>query len=171
MVHRKKLVFISIVALVAMGFYLQLSFDNNERIKSESTRDVIESSGSTYVSGFFEEVDFFSEAKFEREISQSKAKVAINDILSTSNITPELENKVAEKLNRLVTVAEVETKIETLVNERGYKNVFVAIAEDGSIDIVVNAPSLSQAEVSQIADIASRHANIPIQNIHIKNKF
>ncbi len=162
---------VSVVALLAMAFYLQLSFKNNERIISESTRDVIESSGSTYVSGFFEEVDFFSQAKLDREISQSKTKVAIHDLLASSNITADLEDKVEEKLNRLVTVAEAETKIETLVNEKGYKEVFVAIGEDGSMDIVVNAPSLSQSEVSQIADIASRHANIPIQNIHIKNKF
>jgi hypothetical protein len=161
----------SILALVAMVFYLNASYNQNEVAKGEWVKDVIDGSGSTYVNTDLDGLDFFSKAKLDREIAQGKLKGTIEDILASSHMTSEMEKTISQKLDQLVQIAEAETKIETLIKERGYQDVFVAIGEDGSLDMVVNTPSLTQAEVVQIADIASRHGNVPIPNIHIKNKF
>lgn len=171
MMHRKKLVIGSIITLLAMIFYLQVSFEKNEEHKNEIAKDVIEGSSSTYVSGSFERVDFFSKAKLDRQISQSQTKSAIKDVLSSKDITSKLEQEIINKLDRFVWMIDAQNKIETLVKEKGYEDVFVAIAEDGSMDMVVKAQSLERSEVAQIADIASRYAKVPISNIHIKNKW
>lgn len=171
MIHRKRLIIGCFIALLAMVFYLQVSFEENENQKNEITKDVLESSSSTYVSGSFEEVDFFSKAKLDRQITQSNTKNSIKDVLSSNDITSSLETDITDKLDRFVWIMDAQNKIETLVKERGYDDVFVAIADDGSIDMLVKAQSLASAEVAQIADIASRQADVPIANIHIKNKW
>ncbi len=171
MIHRKKLLIGCFIALLAMVFYLQVSFEENENQKNEMTKDVLEDSSSKYVSGSFEEVDFFSKAKLDRQITQSNAKTGIKDVLSSNDITSSLEEDITDKLDRFVWIMDAQNKIETLVKEKGYDDVFVAIADDGSIDMVVKAQSLASAEVAQMADIASRHADVSIENIHIKNKW
>lgn len=170
MLQRKKLVLFSIVALMALGIYLQFRLDGDSREFAESTKEVIEQSGSTYVSSEFDEMDFFSKAKLDREIALEKSKESLRTVMASSTLSQDLEADISKELEHMVGVLESEQKIETLVMEKGYQNVFVAIAQDGSLDMVVKAQSLSEAEVAQIADIASRHANIPMDRIHVSNK-
>jgi stage III sporulation protein AH len=47
----------------------------------------------------------------------------------------------------------------------------VFIADDGSLDIVVKAQTLSDIEATQIADIASRQANTEISNVYVRPTF
>ena len=59
---------------------------------------------------------------------------------------------------QIIENSEKEMRIETLIKEKGYKDVVVLFGSDGSVDVVVKAPSLTSVQVAQIADIASRHA-------------
>jgi len=64
-----------------------------------------------------------------------------------------------------------EQQIETLVKERGFKDCLAVFGDDGSLDIIIKTVSLSSAQTAQIADIAVRHANVEMQEIHIKNIY
>ena len=42
---------------------------------------------------------------------------------------------------------------------------------DGSVDVVVKTPSLTSVQVAQIADITSRHADVDIKDIYVRQSF
>jgi len=71
----------------------------------------------------------------------------------------------------LVENADKEMRIETLIKEKGFSDAVALFADDGSIDIIVKAPSLTTAQTAQIADIVSRQAKVAIVDIHIKKLF
>ena len=56
-----------------------------------------------------------------------------------------------------------EMRIETLIKEKGFKDVVVLFGSDGSVDVVVKTPSLTSVQVAQIANITSRHADVDIR--------
>ena len=71
----------------------------------------------------------------------------------------------------LIDIADKEMKIEALIKKEGFEDVIAFFADDGSIDIIVKAPSLSQAQVSQITDIVTRHAGVELDKITVKQKY
>jgi len=54
---------------------------------------------------------------------------------------------------------------------KGFSDVVVVFGDDGSVDVVVKAPSISSVEVAQIAEITSRQAGVDISDVHVSNKF
>lgn len=176
MIPRRKIVLISVLGFIVLAFYLQMAFNGESFRKNDFAKDdvkgVISGSGSTFVeNGTFEGNDFFAKAKLDREIAKGQSKDTAKEIMGNVTVSPDGKQAAMEKISKLTEISEQENKIETLVKEKGFSDVFAAVAQDGSLDMIVKAPSLTGVEVAQLADIASRHANIPMNLVHIKNKF
>jgi stage III sporulation protein AH len=177
MFHQKRIVLLCVFSFIVIALYLQMTFkgenfSKEEFANTETAKDVISKSGATFVdNGTFTGNDFFSQAKLDREIAKGQSKETAKEILGNASIDPEKKDEAVGRITKLSEISLKENKIETLVKEKGFNDVFVAIAEDGSVDIIVKAPSLTGAEVAQLADIASRQADIPMNMIHIKNKY
>lgn len=115
--------------------------------------------------------DFFYQAKIEKEVARSQGREALAEITEDTSASPETVAKAHEMIMDMVTLAEKEAKIELLVKDLGFSDVVALFGDDGSLDIVVKAPSLSSTEVAQIADIASRQADIEISKIVVSSKY
>ena len=63
-------------------------------------------------------------------------------------------------------IAEKETAAEILLEAKGCEDVVVSIT-DGMVDVVVNAPELSEAQRAQIEDIVIRKTGVAPENIVI----
>lgn len=112
--------------------------------------------------------DFFAQAKIDRDVTRGKNKDELENITKDPESSKELKSQANEKMLALIENSEKEMAIETLIKEKGFSDVVVFIAEDKSLDIVVKAPSLTDVEATQIADIAARHANVPITDVYVR---
>ena len=115
--------------------------------------------------------EFFAQAKVDKDVTRGKNKDELEQITKDPNADKALKSQANEKILALIDKSEKEMTIETLIKEKGYHDVVVFMADDGSIDIVVKAQSLSDVEATQIADIASRQANVAIADVHVRAVF
>lgn len=115
--------------------------------------------------------EFFAQAKMDKDVTRGKNKEELEKITKNPDADKQLKSQANEKILALIDRSEKEMAIETLIKEKGYSDVVVFIADDGSIDVVVKAQSLSDVEATQIADIASRQANVAIADVHVRTIF
>ena len=67
---------------------------------------------------------------------------------------------------QMTAVAEMELGAEILLEAKGFEGAVVSISND-SVDVVVNAIELTDAQRAQIEDIVKRKTDIPAENIII----
>jgi stage III sporulation protein AH len=134
--------------------------ENEEGVEAGDSREVS-------VSG--ETDSFFTQAKLDRDTMLSKNKEALKQITEDANADKNIKADAYDKMMKMVDYSMKEQNIETLVKERGFNDCVAVFGDDGSLDIIVKTPSLSSAQTAQIADIAIRHANVDMKDIHIKN--
>lgn len=136
--------------------------DNKKDEKKNANKDVQASKQAN---------EFFAQAKMDKDVTRGKNKDELEQITKDPNADKELKSQANKKILALIDKSEKEMAIETLIKEKGYSDVVVFIADDGSIDVVVKAQSLSDVEATQIADIASRQANVAISDVHVRSIF
>ena len=196
---RNQIVVLSLVLMIVVAGYLQYSYkqsslsasnkdnskigeavwvDNSQAIDKQTSAQVsadIKSTSNAKASGAVsaskEANNYFTQSKLDREISRGKDTDSLKSITSDSSVAKETKAKAYGAMMKLVENSQKEMRLETLIKEKGFSDVLALFGDDGSVDIVVKSPDLTDAQAAQIYDIASRQANISIAKIHIKNKF
>lgn len=115
--------------------------------------------------------DFFAQAKLDKEITRSKDTDALKAITEDDNATKEAKAKAYDQMVKIIGNNEKEMRIEALIKGKGIEEAVVLFGDDGSLDVVVKAPSLTPALTTQIADIVSRQANVSMDKITVRNVF
>lgn len=196
--RRKQIVVLSLVLMIVVAGYLQYSYkkssssplsdnssgksgdavyvgnmDKNASAKSKDKSKSKDSTKKKAVTASKAANDFFAQAQLEREITRGKVTDSLKEISEDQNATQEVKAKAYEQMVQISGNLEKEMKIETMVKEKGFDDVFALFADDGSIDIVVKSPNLTSSDVAKITDIVTRQANLDINldQVHITNKF
>jgi len=107
-----------------------------------------------------------AEAKVTREQVRAQNKETLLEIINNENITEEQKQEAIDNMITITDVAEKEMAAEILLEAKGFADVVVSIT-DGFVDVVVNAPELSEAQRAQIEDIVVRKTGIAPENIVI----
>jgi len=187
---RKQIVILALILMIVVAGYLQYSYrrsSTSEDVNGKLGEAVyvdseIDNEGIAGIEGEAEDTeasisaskeanDYFIEARMEKELSRSKSTELLTAITEDENASAETKAEAHSKMMALVENSEKEMRIESLINKMGFEDSFVLIAEDGSVDIVIKAPSLSNAQTAQIADIVMRQADVDIEDIHIKTLY
>ncbi len=105
-------------------------------------------------------------AKLQKEQTRAKNKETLLDIINNANISEEQKQDAINGMIALTDMAEKETAAEILLEAKGFNDVVVSISGSG-VDVVVNAPSLTDAQRAQIEDIMTRKTGISPENIII----
>ena len=105
-------------------------------------------------------------AKLQKEQTRAKNKETLLDIINNANISEEQKQDAINGMIALTDMAEKETAAEILLEAKGFNDVVVSISGSG-VDVVVNAPSLTDAQRDQIEDIVTRKTGISPENIII----
>ena len=105
-------------------------------------------------------------AKLQKEQTRAKNKETLLDIINNANISEEQKQDAITGMIALTDMAEKETAAEILLEAKGFNDVVVSISGSG-VDVVVNAPSLTDAQRAQIEDIVTRKTGISPENIII----
>jgi len=193
-IRKKQIIVTVLVIMIIAAGYLQYSYkkssisnaeketkklgeavyvDNEDAQAYEESEDknAIEINEIEEVTASNEANGFFAQAKLDREVLLSKNTEVLKDITEDPNAEKEVKNEAYDRMMQLLEDSHREQKIETLVKERGFNDCLAVFGDDGSLDIIVKTASLSLAQTAQIADIAVRHANLEMQEIHIKNMY
>jgi stage III sporulation protein AH len=141
--------------------------DNNG---SQDENDLL-LSGEDSFGASIEANEFFAQAKLDREITRSMDSDALREIIDNPNAAEDVKVQAFNTMMALIETNDLEMRIENLIKERGFGDAIALFGNDGSIDIIVKSASLTDAKVAQITDIVTRHANVEVSQVHIKNKY
>jgi stage III sporulation protein AH len=188
-IKRKQIVVLVLVMMIVIAGYLQYSYrkgdittskdddkgrlgeavyvDNNG---SQDENDLL-LSGEDSFGASIEANEFFAQAKLDREITRSMDSDALREIIDNPNAAEDVKVQAFNTMMALIETNDLEMRIENLIKERGFGDAIALFGNDGSIDIIVKSASLTDAKVAQITDIVTRHANVEVSQVHIKNKY
>lgn len=109
---------------------------------------------------------YFVQAKLDREQSRAKQKEILTEMLSDENIDSAKKEECADSMLEIQKRIEKETAAESMIEAKGFKEVYVRI-DDDTVDVVVSKSELTSAEVAQIQDIVKRKTGVDVKNIRI----
>jgi stage III sporulation protein AH len=191
---RKQIVILALILMIVVAGYLQYSYKQGSTSEDQNAAKLgdavyvdnqIENQGlagtedeaandakpQTNVSASKMANDFFAQAKMDKEQSRSKSNESLKAITEDVNASKETRNEAYEQMMAIVEKADQEMRIETLINKMGFSDSVALFADDGSIDIIIKTPSLTNSQTAQITDIVTRQAKLTVDNIHIKTLF
>ncbi len=140
-------------------------------VTNQEANAVDESSDDAQISASKLTEDYFAQAKVDKDVSTGKSTEKLKQITEDENADRDIKSKAYDTMIQLAKTSELEAKIESLIKQKEFQDALVYFGEDGSVDVVVKAPSLTSAQTAQISDIVARQAKVDIQNIHIKNMY
>ncbi len=111
-------------------------------------------------------VEMLSDAKLLKEQTRAKNKETLMEIINSAGVTEEQKQGAVSSMVEMTEIAEKETAAEILLEAKGFSDVVVSVNGD-AVDVVVNAPELSDAQRAQIEDIVTRKTEIAAENIII----
>ena len=188
---RKQIVILALILMIVVAGYLQYSYrqgsDSAEmdgklgeavyvdnEVENEGlagTETTLTEGGKANITASKMANDYFVEAKMDREQSRSKTSESLKAITEDINASSATKEEAYNKMMALTTNTEKEMRIEALINKMGFDESFVLFADNGSVDVVIKTPSLSDAQVAQITDIVTRQADVAVEDLHIKPLF
>lgn len=109
---------------------------------------------------------FFIQAKLDREQSRAKQKDLLNEVINNNNVEQSKKTEAADNILAITQRIEKETAAESMIEAKGFKEVYVRI-DDDTVDVVVDKTELTQAEIAQIEDIVKRKTGVSAEKIRI----
>lgn len=99
--------------------------------------------------------DYFEAAKLSREQTRAKNKETLLELVNSDSASEAQKEKAMNEIVAMTAVNEKETSTENLLAAKGFEDVVVTIVDD-SVDVIVNAESLTEQQIAQIEDVVKR---------------
>ena len=111
-------------------------------------------------------ISALSGAKLQKEQTRAQNKATLLEIINNANISETQKQEAVNSMISMTDIAEKETAAEILLEAKGFDDAIVSIDGD-SVDVVVNATELTEAQRAQIEDIVIRKTNVSADSIII----
>lgn len=111
-------------------------------------------------------VAVLSEAKLLKEQVRAKNKESLLEIINSSGLSDTQKQSAVNAMVEMTQIAEKEVAAEVLLQAKGFTDVVVSINGD-AVDVVVNMPELTEAQLAQIEDIVKRKTEMGAEKIII----
>ncbi len=192
---RKQIVVLALALMIVIAGYLQYSYNRSSFASRDENKgrlgegvyvdsgDLDEEPVDGEIAGTDDDDDkggvpasntggnYFAQAKLDREITRSRNSDSYKQITEDVNVSEEVRTEAYDRMMLIIGNTEKEMRLENLIREKGFSDVMAMFGDDGSIDIIVEAKSLTQSDVAQITDLAIRHAGVEAIDLKIKNVF
>lgn len=113
--------------------------------------------------------NYFEETRIQRDRMYSETLETYQKLID-SNQTPSEQKAIAvQEVSNLTSKKNSIMIAENLVKNKGFKNV-VILENNGNVNVIVKATSLTQEQISQIQNIVQRELDVELSNISISNK-
>lgn len=111
-------------------------------------------------------ISTLSAAKLLKEQTRAKNKEVLSEIVSNEILDAAQKEDALAQMVALTEKSEKEMETEILLSSKGFTESVVSIGEE-TVDVVVCADALSDAQLAQIMDIVTRKTEITAENIII----
>lgn len=128
--------------------------------------DKVSSPGEAILASTTLDSSYFSTARLKREQVRSKNKELLWNIITSAEVNEEDKKAALEDYTEIANISEKEAAAEILLEAKGFDGVVVNIGE-GTVDVIVNSATITDAQVAQIEDIVTRKTGADIKNIVI----
>lgn len=109
---------------------------------------------------------YFSSVQISRQRTRDEAIEVLQSVVDNQASTETAKNEALAEINKLASVMEDESNIETLVVAKGFEEC-VAVISDGKISVIVKSDGLIASEISQINEIVYQQSGILPVNVTI----
>ncbi len=107
-----------------------------------------------------------NDAKLLKEQTRAKNEESLYAIIESTEVTDELKAEAIQDIIAMTNRADMETGAEILLQAKGFSDCIVSISDTG-VDVVINAASLTDAQLAQIEDIVKRKTGADAEEIVI----
>ena len=130
---------------------------------SEKVDDEIEDTVSVSASSVANSI---MQAQLTKEQNRSKNKEMLMEIVNSADATAKQKEDAANQILQLSEFMEKEAATQEVLAAKGYKDCMVSMSEE-SVDVAVNAETLSDVDRAKIEDVVQRKTGMQMQNIVI----
>jgi stage III sporulation protein AH len=109
---------------------------------------------------------FFVQARLNREQHRSTVKATLTDLINNYNISDAQRGQAFDEKMEIQRRIERETGIESLLESKGFAEVYVRISDHG-VDIIIGQETLSPSELAVILDTAMRKAGVNANQVFV----
>ena len=156
--HKKAAIICVLVLMIAGVGYANYAI-NNSAEKQTSDMTVLSASDE-------QTVDVFSTYRDERKTARAQEISYIDSVVSSGETDASTKTQAQEQKLALVTNMEHELTIEGLITTKLNTDAVVTV-KDGAVNVVIDKKTLSDDEVSQIAEIVKTQTGQSAKNIKI----
>ena len=111
-------------------------------------------------------ISALSGAKLQKEQTRAQNKATLLEIINNANISETQKQEAVNSMISMTDIAEKETAAEILLEAKGFDDAIVSIDGD-SVDVVVSAAELTEAQRAQIEDIVIRKTGVSADSVII----
>ena len=132
----------------------------------EGEEEIVEGTPGEAVFTSSHALSTLSAAKLLKEQTRARNKEALAEIVSNDIIEASQKEEALAQMVALTEKSEKEMETEILLSSKGFTESVVSIGEE-TVDVVVCADVLSDAQLAQIMDIVTRKTEVVAENIII----
>lgn len=134
--------------------------------KEEAEEDVVEGTPGEAVFTSTQAVSTLSAARLLKEQTRAKNKEVLEEIVNNEILDSAQKEEAVANMVELTDRSEKEMEAEILLSAKGFTETVVSMG-DNSVDVVVCADALTDAQLAQIMDIITRKTLVPAENVII----
>ena len=132
----------------------------------EGEDDVIEGTPGEAVFTSTQAVSTLSAARLLKEQTRAKNREALEEIVNNEILDSAQKEEAVMSMVAMTDRSEKEMEAEILLSVKGFTETVVSMG-DNSVDVMVYAPTLSDAQLAQIMDIVTRKTKVSAENVII----
>jgi len=173
---RKTLVMVSLIVLLVVTGYLNYQYNLSQTKKNNDTTTAQSQSGDIKVTDTTTPSDdkssietagnFFLDFRAERDKTRNQEIELLDSIINNKDTDKDTLKDAQQQKLEITQAMEKEVTIEGLVKAKGISDVVVTLHK-GSVNVIVDEPELTEAQVAQILDIVTRETDEKAENIKI----
>ena len=134
--------------------------------EASADNPAVDNPGEAVLTGGTGVAEYIANVQLSREQIRAKNREALNALINNENLDASAKEAAVQDMLALNAIAEKENAAETLLMAKGFADPVVSIT-DGKVDVVVNAPSITDPQRAQIEDIVKRKTEVSAENIVI----
>lgn len=126
----------------------------------------IENPGEAVLTSGMSVADYIAGVQLSREQVRARNKETLMSLINSTSIDEAAKQQAIQDMIRLTEISEKENAAETLLMAKGFSDPVVSIADE-KVDVVINAPSITDPQRAQIEDIVKRKTEVGADQIII----
>ena len=126
----------------------------------------LENPGEAVLTSGMSVTDYIANVQLNREQIRAKNKDALMNLINSTGIEESEKQQAIQEMIDLTDIAERENAAETLLMAKGFADPVVSVSS-GQVDVVINAPSITDQQRAQIEDIVKRKTEVTADQIVI----